>query len=208
MSPSEFSAKYRRVSEALQSQSFGAGVNADFESRYAVIFKSAALDAIIIRGDLKPAEMELAERFVETFTVENAGSVMKFILSNGERIQERDVTPEDIRKWVEAGFENPENDDNTLGKVLDGRDLAGADEVTRRMQGILLYSQGARGGKAQKDAQEKYLPLIKRFIAGNLNDERLEDWAKAIMKTWLKLGKTLYPHVGQEHLRRIIATTN
>lgn len=194
-------AKYERVARGMPTAMKAAHTDAFAE--YQSNFKRIALDALSAVIDEK--ENEVANLFAETFTAENAGLTMKFILRvprSGEELT-REVTAADVEAWVRAGAEN-NSTDNTEGKVFDARD-GSVDEVVRKMQGILIYASGNRLKEPQQAAREKYLPFIREFISrGGAAEQKILLWSKVIVRAWLNYVHVTWPGMARKHLSELL----
>lgn len=193
--------KYERVAKEMPKAMKAA--HAEAFAEYQANLQQVAFDALSAVIDEK--EREAANRFVETFTAENTGVTMKFVLRaprSGEELN-REITADDVEAWVRAGAEN-QPQDNRDGKVFDSRD-ASVDEVVRKMQGILIYASGKKLGESQQAARNKYLPFIREFISrGGVTEAKILLWSKVIVCAWLNYVHVTWPNIARNHLRELL----
>jgi hypothetical protein len=167
----------------------------DFEHN----LKRVALDALQANTDTE--DREAVGLFVETFVASNAALAMSFMLRRPDgtsAMVTRELTSEDVAKWVREGFKN-QSQDNRFGKIFDGRDQD-VEKVVRKMQGILIYSKQADG--SQSAARDKYLPLIREFLAmGVMTGPKIAQWSRIVLAAWLGYVSLVWPDIARSKIR-------
>lgn len=201
MTISQTVTKYRGVLRDLPGMVKSA--HAEASSRYTAELKPIALEALLAIGGEE--NRALIERWVETFHARYGQLATNFLLSQlSDDSVERGagVGAAQVEAWVRAGAEgNPE--DNTEGKVFDGRD-ADVESVVRRMQGILIYEPDPKG--SQVSAREKYLPLIEQFLK---NHGQGSDWVRVygpeiVLEAWSNHIRATYPETMAARVQHLV----
>jgi glutamate synthase domain-containing protein 2 len=195
-------AKYERVSKSVPRIMLRIHDQA-FEN-FAKNFEKVG--AKVLAATVDSEDAEAAQEFVRGFTAENLGLMMKFTVrgkktdSTQQAPESGELTAKAVEDWVRAGYEdNPS--DNTEGKMLDERDRD-IDEVTYKMQQILLYSGNSPSAK-QAHAITKYTPLIQKFMERHKIQNR-NGWASIVLHAWMEYVAVVWPAIAKKNLHSLV----